>query len=147
MTVTHGHETHGQGEHDTSSTAGRARRERAQGTKAQALQAVLTGYDAGMAEYVDDFIFGKVWGRPGLSFEERMIVAITALAATEHPNQLRNYLHGALQDGIPASKIHEIVVMLGVYCGFPTALEAMTEWQSVLASVRRQGMALDIDES
>jgi 4-carboxymuconolactone decarboxylase len=121
-------------------------RARAQGEKHETLQGILNGYDRGMGGYVDEFIFGQVWARPGLTFEERMIVAITALAATEHPNQLRNYLHGALQDGIPASKIHEIVVMLAVYCGFPTALEAMTEWQSVLRSVRKQGMALDIDQ-
>ena len=29
-----------------------------------------------------------------------MLVAITALAATEQPAQLRNYLHGALRQGI-----------------------------------------------
>ena len=125
---------------------GGALRARAQGEKHATLQKILVSYDRDMGGYVDEFIFGQVWQRPGLTFEERMLVAITALAATEHPNQLRNYLHGALQDGIPASKIQEVVVMLTVYCGFPVSLEAMTEWQSVLASVRKQGMALDIDE-
>jgi len=125
---------------------GRSLRARAQGKKHETLQGILNGYDRGMGGFVDEFVFGQVWARPGLTFEERMLVAITALAATEHPNQLRNYLHGALQDGVPASKIHEIVVMLTVYCGFPTALEAMTEWQAVLASARKQGMALDIGQ-
>lgn len=136
--------THG-ADRDEVRTAGRARRQRAQGAKAEQLQGILASFDPGMAGYADEFIFGQVWGRPGLSFEERMLVAITALGAGEHPNQLRNYLHGALQDGIPASKIHEVVVMLCVYCGFPTALEAMTEWQSVLAAARRQGLELDLD--
>ncbi|HEX2849362.1 MAG TPA: carboxymuconolactone decarboxylase family protein [Acidimicrobiales bacterium] len=132
---------------DTVRDQGRERRRRAQGKKADTLQSILASFDSGMASYADEFIFGQVWGRPGLSFEERMLVAITALAAGEHSNQLRNYLHGALQDGIPASKIHEIVVMLCVYCGFPTALEAMMEWQSVLTAARKQGIPIDIDEA
>jgi 4-carboxymuconolactone decarboxylase len=126
--------------------AGRARRERAQGAKAETLQRIMASFDEGLASFTDGFIFGEVWGRPGLSFEERMLVAISMLMATEHPNQLRNYLHGALQDGIPASKIQEIVVMLTVYCGFPTALEAMMEWQKVLAKAREMGVEIDLDK-
>lgn len=101
-------------ERATTNDAGRQRRRRAQGERADQLQHALAGIDEGLADYADGFIFGQVWGRPGLEFEERMLVAITALAATEHPNQLRNYLHGALQDGMPASKIQEVMVMLAV---------------------------------
>jgi 4-carboxymuconolactone decarboxylase len=132
---------------ETVRSQGKDRRRRAQGKKADTLQSILTSMDRGMADYAEEFIFGQIWGRPGLSFEERMLVAITALAASDHPNQLRNYLHGALQDGIPASKIQEIVVMLCVYCGFPTALDAMLEWQSVLAAARKQGVEIDLDEA
>ena len=128
------------------SATGGDRRRRAQGARADGLQAELAIVDPGVAGFADGFIFGDVWGRPGLEFEERMMVAITALAATNHPNQLKNYLHGALQDGIPASKIHEIFVMLTVYCGFPTALDSMILWQSVVRSARRQGIHIDIDE-
>jgi 4-carboxymuconolactone decarboxylase len=143
---------------DTSSTAagssprtasdgsnGPDRRRRAQGRKADVLQSRLAEFDPGLAGYADGFIFGDVWARPGLSFEERMLVAITALAATNKPNQIRNYLHGALQDGIPARKIHEALVMLTVYCGFPTALDAIMEWNSVLAAARKQGMEIDLE--
>lgn len=134
-------------ERPTTNEEGRERRRRAQGRKADHLQQILASFDEGMADYADDFIFGQVWGRPGLGFEERMLVAITALGAGEHPNQLRNYLHGALQDGIPASKIHEVFVMLAVYCGFPTALENMLLWQEVLAAARKQGLEIDLDRA
>jgi len=65
-----------------------------------------------------------------------MLVAITALAATEHPAQLRNYLHGALQAGISARKINEALLMMVVYAGFPTALSALVVWKDVVASAR-----------
>lgn len=129
----------------TINPEGRDRRRRAQGQRADDLQHILASFDEGMADYADDFIFGQVWGRPGLDFQERMLVAITALAAHEHGNQLRNYLHGALQDGIPASKVQEVMVMLAVYCGFPTALQGMLVWQEVLAAARKQGIAVDLD--
>jgi 4-carboxymuconolactone decarboxylase len=125
---------------------GAQRRRRAQGGKADGLNAALAQLDPQMAEWSDSFVFGAVWGRPGLSHDERMMVAITALAATEHPAQLRNYLHGALEAGIPSSKIHEALVMMTVYAGFPTALSALVVWKEVVASARRRGIKVDIPE-
>lgn len=124
--------------------AGKQRRRRAQGAKADALQHALGSMDEGLANLTNEFVFGQVWGRPGLSHEERMLIAISALAATDHPNQLRNYLHGALQDGIDPVKIHETVIMMCVYGGFPVALEALTEWRSVVRKARSQGVVVDL---
>jgi 4-carboxymuconolactone decarboxylase len=121
---------------------GRARRKRAQGAKADKLQAAMAALDPQLVEWADGFIFGEVWGRPGLSFEERMLVAISQLAATNRPAQLKNYLFGAIEAGIPAVKIHEALVMLTVYTGFPNALGALACWDEVCASLRRRGVDL-----
>ena len=115
---------------------GRELRERAQGAKAEALQQALSSLDPDAAAWADEFIFGTVWDRPGLEFEDRMLVAITALAAQGNSAQLRNYLHGALQDGMPPEKIHEAMLMLVIYCGFPTALAALGVWKEVHTSHR-----------
>ncbi len=80
-------------------SSGAERRRRAQGRVLTHCRPSSPKVDPGLASFADGFIFGDVWGRPGLTFEERMMVAITALAATGHPTQLKNYLHGALQDG------------------------------------------------
>ena len=129
------------------SSEGRERRRRAQGVKAEGLQAALTALDPGMAEWSDGFIFGEVWGREGISQDERMLVAITALAAGKNPDQMRNYLHGAIQAGISPKKIHEALVMLVVYCGFPTALQALKVWGDVVAAERRRGTNIDLGEA
>jgi 4-carboxymuconolactone decarboxylase len=128
----------------TAESEGAARRRRAQGGRADQLNALLASLDPQMAEWSDSFIFGEVWGREGLSQDERMLVAITALAATEHPNQLRNYLHGALEAGISARKIKEALVMMVVYAGFPTALTSLVLFDEVAASARRRGLELDL---
>jgi 4-carboxymuconolactone decarboxylase len=122
---------------------GREQRIRAQGAKHEVLQSELAGVDPKMAEWADGFIFGDVWQREGMSFEDRMLVAIVALAATNKPNQLRNYLHGALQDGHDPKRIHEALAMLVVYVGFPTALEAFAVWQKVVRSARARGVDID----
>lgn len=119
---------------------GAARRERAQGVRADKLQAVLAALDPQMAEWADDFIFGQVWGREGLSQDERMLVAITALAAGGHTHLMKNYLHGALQAGIPARKLHEAITMLIVYSGFPPTVAALSQWRQVFDAAVEQGV-------
>jgi 4-carboxymuconolactone decarboxylase len=125
---------------DELRTAGRARRGRAQGAKADRLQEHLRGLDPQVADWADRFIFGEVWGREGLDQHERMLVAITALAANGNLTQLRNYLWGALQDGIPARKVHEALVMQVVYAGFPRAISALDLWREVVVDARQKGL-------
>lgn len=122
--------------------AGRARRERAQGAKAPKLQAALAAVDPQLAAWADGHIFDELWGRPGLSFEERMLVAISQLAAGGRTAQLKNYIHGAIEAGIPARKIHEALLMLVVYTGFPNAVTVMAAWAEICDSLRRRGVDL-----
>jgi 4-carboxymuconolactone decarboxylase len=125
-------------------SGGRERRRLAQGAKADSLNAVVEGIDVGVANLTDEFVFGHIWGRPGLSHEERMLIAIAALVMGKSPKMLRNYLHGALQSGIDPRKVHETIVMLCVYGGFPAALEGLLEWRDVVNAARRQGMDIDL---
>ncbi|KXF53132.1 hypothetical protein AXA44_08595 [Rhodococcus sp. SC4] len=111
---------------------GRALRERAQGRKAPQLQQALVELDGKLGQWSDEFIFGDVWDHDEMSFEECMLVAITALAATGRTNQLRNYLHGALQNGISTDKLQSALRMLVVYIGFPGAIVALQELQTAV---------------
>jgi len=112
---------------------GRALRARAQGRQSDRLGEALGELDPDLLEYADGFIFGSVWTGPGLEFEDRMLVAITALAATGATTQLGNYLHGALQDGMPPERIKEALKMLVVYVGFPTAISALATFDAIAA--------------
>ena len=117
---------------------GQAIRERAQGAKASDLGRRLEALDPALLEWSDSYIFGTVWARPGIAHEERMLVAIASLASLGNLAQLRNYFHGALQDGMSAEKINEAVLMLGIYAGFPTMLNAMDCWKQALAAHQRK---------
>lgn len=117
-------------------SSGAQRRSRAQGAKADKLQTTLVELDPALGRWADEYVFGEVWADDSLAFEERMLVAIAALAALNRRNQLRNYLHGALQAGIPAAKLREVMKMMTVYAGFPVAIEAMVELDAVLGTYR-----------
>lgn len=110
---------------------GRAVRRRAHGRKADDLHRELSKIDSRAADWANDFVFGEIWTRPGLAFEDRMLVVISMLGATNHITQLRNYLHGAFQAGIDEAKIHEALLMLVIYAGFPTAFDALACWHDV----------------
>ena len=60
------------------------------------------------------------------------------LAVLGSETQLRNYLHGALQDGVPPEKLHETLLMTVVYAGFPAAIAALVVWKEVLAAHERK---------
>jgi len=128
----------------TKVVEGQARRGRAQGAKHERFTAGMATLDPRLPEWADGWIFGEVWASDGTGFDDRMLVAIVALAATNKPDQLRIYLHGALQDGIDPNRIHEALLMLTVYVGFPTALQALVVWQDVVLSARRRGVAVDV---
>ena len=116
------------------SVTGQDRRRRAQGAKADELQAALRELDGLLADWADGFVFGQVWDAPGISADDQMLVAITALATAGRTRQLRNYLHGALHAGIPEERIRSALRMLVVYAGFPVAIDALGELQAVCAS-------------
>jgi 4-carboxymuconolactone decarboxylase len=118
---------------------GPAQRGRAQGARTAELGAALADLDPDLLRWADGFIFGDVWSTDVIGFEERMMVAIVALASGGQQVQLRNYLHGALQAGIDPERIHESLKMLVVYAGFPTAIAALATLQEVRAKYETSG--------
>ena len=118
---------------------GAARRRRVQGRKTERLAERVARLDPGVAEWTDGFVFGQVWGRPGLAEQERILIAIAALAATGQPDELRAYLFGALERGVAPEKIRETLVMMTVCAGFPAALNALEVWQAVQESAQCRG--------
>lgn len=120
-----------------SAQDGAALRRRAQGAKTEELQQALSGLDPDLARWADEFIFGEVWARDGLSVEERRLISLAALAIVGDTYQLRNYLHGALQDDVPEAKLRETLLMTLVYAGFPVAIQALTVLRDVTESHHR----------
>jgi len=79
------------------------------------------GFNDVLQDYSAEVCFGRVWARPALDRKLRSVINIAMLVALNRPNQLRNHLDGALNNGCSVDEIQEILLQTAVYCGLPAA--------------------------
>jgi 4-carboxymuconolactone decarboxylase len=117
----------------------------------QATQAVAPA----LGSYTDSVLFGTLWQRPELSKRDRSIVTLSAIIARNHTAELGFYLDLALDNGVSAAEISEIITHLAFYSGWGTAMSAVEVAQPIFArrsvvpaSLPGAAVAfLDIDET
>jgi 4-carboxymuconolactone decarboxylase len=79
-----------------------------------------------LGRYIVEFAFGDIYSRDNLTIREREIatVAMLTVLGGREP-QLRVHIGAALNVGITAKEIEEIIIQTVPYAGFPTAINAM----------------------
>ena len=102
------------------------------GDPATAAKALEEGSGA-IGSFVVDFALGDVWSRPGLSRRDRSLIVVSMLTALNQERQLAAHARGALNHGLSATEVREILVQLSGYVGFPRALSASAVVEPVLA--------------
>jgi 4-carboxymuconolactone decarboxylase len=73
----------------------------------------------------DEVVFGRVYSRAGLSRRQRSLCTIACLTALREPVQLHAHIAGALNIGVTAREVVEVITQVAMYAGFPAALNAM----------------------
>lgn len=101
-------------------------------------QSALTSQDIhvvspALARYTEKSISGDLWTRPGLSARDRSIVTVSALIARIQTIGMLHYFNIALDSGVKASELSEIVTHLAFYSGWPNALSAVAILKEVFA--------------
>ncbi len=81
-----------------------------------------------------EWCWGYAWTRPGLEKSERSMLNLAMLTALDRPAELKLHVKGALNNGISADKIKEILLHATVYCGIPAGLEAFKAAHEVLVA-------------
>jgi len=81
---------------------------------------------------INAYAYGDVWSRSSLPPATKSLVMVAMMAASGHPNELRVHLKGALKNGCSAEQIQEVLLLLAMYCGIPSANEAHTIAAEVL---------------
>ncbi|MGF1663609.1 MAG: alpha/beta fold hydrolase [Kineosporiaceae bacterium] len=76
---------------------------------------------ADFQDFLTRYAWGTVWTRPGLDRRTRSVVAITALVARGHHEELAAHLRGARTNGLGWDEIAEVLLQAAVYCGVPDA--------------------------
>jgi 4-carboxymuconolactone decarboxylase len=73
---------------------------------------------------INAYAYGDIWSRPGLPMSTKSLAMIAMMAAAGKPAELRVHLKGALKNGCTPEEIREVLLLVALYCGIPTANEA-----------------------
>ncbi len=127
---------------DTRRAAGEQALGRITGATGAAVVESLKDVAPDLAAWVIDFSYGDVMSRPGLDLRSRQFATVAALTATGTAMpQLRVHLHGALNVGCTPAEIVEVLLQMAVYCGFPSAINALQVAREVF---EERGVALPV---
>jgi 4-carboxymuconolactone decarboxylase len=85
--------------------------------------------------------WGYTWSRPGLDRKTRSLLNLAMLTALGKPDELRLHVRGALNNGVTAEEIREVLVHATVYCGVPAGLDAFKVAHAVLVDAGEVGKA------
>lgn len=77
-------------------------------------------------------VFGRTWSREAIDPKTRSLCSIGILAALGRVGALRIVFDIALSNGATVEEITEALLQVGVYAGYPAALDALPILKTVL---------------
>jgi 4-carboxymuconolactone decarboxylase len=89
---------------------------------------------------LSEYVWSRIWARPGLSRKSRSIANLAMLTALNRPHELKLHVGAALNNGLTKDEIGEVLLQAGVYCGIAAAEDSFRIAQEVF---RERGIAGD----
>ena len=87
-----------------------------------------------LGRYIVEFGLGDIYSRDGLSRRDRELRAVAMLTAMGGRGpQVRFHLGAALNVGLTAAELEEVIIHTAPFAGFPTAINALTVLKQVVA--------------
>jgi 4-carboxymuconolactone decarboxylase len=85
-------------------------------------------------EFTTEHLFARVWGRPGLCRRDRRLITLTVAAVSAQRDSLTAHVRAALASGdLTADELHEWVLHLAHYGGWPAGTTAHTVFTEALS--------------
>ena len=91
-----------------------------------------TEFTRDFQQLITEYAWGTIWTRPGLDRRSRSLIALTALVARGHHEELALHLRAARTNGLTDDEIKELLLQTAIYCGVPDANTAFRIAQQVL---------------
>ena len=82
---------------------------------------------------LNEYCWGGVWAREGLSRRQRSLNNLCMLAALGRSEEFALHFRGALRNGCTLDELRETLLQIAVYCGMPAAVESFRIARRVLA--------------
>ena len=74
------------------------------------------------AKLTQDFLFGDIWNRPGLSQRDKSLITVTCLVALNRIEQVDFHLKKAFENGLTKEELVAAITHIAFYAGWPTAV-------------------------
>lgn len=79
-----------------------------------------------------DFLFGDIWERPGLSSRDKSLITVTVLASLNRIEQIDFHLNKAIENGLSKEELVAAMTHIAFYAGWPCAYSGLTHLKKVL---------------
>jgi 4-carboxymuconolactone decarboxylase len=106
------------------------------------VNASLAGADSftqPMQELVTEYCWGEIWNRPGLDRRTRSMLNLGMLTALNRPHEIAVHVRGAINNGVKADEIVEVLLQSAIYAGVPAAMDSFRVAKGVLAEIEAEG--------
>ena len=80
-----------------------------------------------LAELFDEVLFGDVWERPQLGRRDRSLATCAALIALGKTEQMGFHFPRAIENGVTADELVELITHMAFYAGWPNAMSAVAK--------------------
>ena len=84
------------------------------------------------AQLTQDFLFGDIWKRPGLSQRDKSLITVTVLVALNRIEQVEFHLKKALENGLSKEELVAAITHIAFYAGWPTAASGFSHLKKVI---------------
>ncbi|MGZ4358540.1 MAG: 4-carboxymuconolactone decarboxylase [Gaiellaceae bacterium] len=98
-----------------------------------------TDFDADFQDLITRYAWGEIWTRPALDRRTRSCIALTALVALNHLDELAMHVRASLRNGLSPDEIKEVLLQSAIYCGVPAANAAFAVAKQVLEAQAEEG--------
>ena len=84
------------------------------------------------AQLTQDFLFGDIWKRPGLSQRDKILITVTCLVALNRIEQVESHLKKAFENGLTKEELVAAITHIAFYAGWPTAASGFGHLKKVI---------------
>jgi 4-carboxymuconolactone decarboxylase len=93
---------------------------------------VLKAVAPEFAKLTQDFLFGDIWKRPGLSQRDKSLITVTCLVALNRIEQVDFHLKKAFENGLTKEELVAAITHIAFYAGWPSAASGFVHLKKVL---------------
>ena len=93
----------------------------------------MRGFAPKLIEMTERVVYGDVWERDALSKRDRSLITVATLVALGRERQLKGHVGRALDNGVTAEELSELITHLALYAGWPAAMTAALVAKDALA--------------